>query len=111
VAELDNHRVQYFTASGSFLGKWGTKGSGNGELFRPDGVSVAPNGHIYVTDIVKHHVQYFTAKGSFLGKFGTSGSGNGEFDWPYGVAFPTSGARIYVADGLNYRIQYFKRRD
>ena len=31
VADGSNHRIQYFTPAGSYLGKWGSYGSGNGQ--------------------------------------------------------------------------------
>jgi|GEM_PF-1983498 hypothetical protein len=47
----------------------------------------------------------------YEGKWGTRGSGNGEFVWPNDVFVLPSGERAYVADGLNDRVQYFRRSD
>jgi len=105
------NRVQYFTASGSFLGKWGWGGSGNGQFNTPYGIAVANDGTVFVADNAHHRIQYFTASGSFLGKWGTRGSGNGEFAWPRDVAISKTGARAYVADYNNHRIQYFNRNE
>ena len=121
VADTNNRRIQYFTSTGSFLGQWGgadrptdvavASGVRVHVAYAPDmGVGVAPDtGHVYVAD--NHLIQYFTSNGSFLGKFGSFGSGNGEFDQPSDVAFSTSGARLYVADTGNCRIQYFKNTE
>ena len=35
VADTYNHRIQKFTKDGQFVAKWGSKGSGEGELFIP----------------------------------------------------------------------------
>jgi tripartite motif-containing protein 71 len=59
VADVWNHRVQYFTRLGSFLGKWGSRGTGPGEFDYPVGVAVGPNGYVYVTDEGNYRVQYF----------------------------------------------------
>ncbi len=59
VADVRNHRVQYFTRPGSFLGKWGKRGSGPGEFYYPVGLAVAPNGYVYVTEEGNCRVQYF----------------------------------------------------
>lgn len=59
VADVWNHRVQYFTPMGSFLGKWGSYGTGPGEFHYPVGVAVAPNGYVYVTEEGNYRVQYF----------------------------------------------------
>ena len=80
VADYDNDRIQYFTASGSYLGQWGSHGSGNGQFDYPYGVAVAPGGDVYVADSDNNRVQYFTASGSYLGQWGTYGSGNGQFN-------------------------------
>ncbi len=107
----DNDRVQYFTSSGSYLGKWGSKGTGDGQFNLPWGVALAPDGNAYVTDGWNHRIQYFTPTGSFLGKWGSYGKGNGQFYLPRGIAFNAAGGRVYVCDAGNARIQYFRRSD
>jgi hypothetical protein len=60
VADILNHRVQYFTPTGSFLGKFGTQGSGKGEFDRVIDVALSPSEHwVYATDRLNHRVQYF----------------------------------------------------
>jgi DNA-binding beta-propeller fold protein YncE len=60
VADARNHRVQYFTPSGSFLGKWGSFGTGNGQFNWPSAVGVTANGaRVYVADYRNHRIQYF----------------------------------------------------
>jgi DNA-binding beta-propeller fold protein YncE len=59
VADVWNHRVQYFTRLGSFLGKWGSRGSGPGEFAYPGAVAVGSNGYVYVTEEGNCRVQYF----------------------------------------------------
>jgi tripartite motif-containing protein 71 len=55
-----NHRVQYFTSTGSFLGKWGELGSAGGRFNFPHGIAVAADGNrVYVGDRKNHRVQYF----------------------------------------------------
>jgi DNA-binding beta-propeller fold protein YncE len=92
-----NNRVQYFTASGSFLGIWGRKGSADGEFEDAEGIAVAPNGNVYVADTGNDRVQYFTAAGSFLAKWGSYGQLNGEFNNPSGVAVSSDG-RVFVVE-------------
>lgn len=60
IAELANSRVQYFTATGSHLGMWGTKGSGPGEFDYPWGIAVSRTGErVYTAEMHNHRVQYF----------------------------------------------------
>jgi DNA-binding beta-propeller fold protein YncE len=103
--DIWNHRVQYFTPTGSFLGTWGSRGSGNGEFNVVTGVAYATGARIYVVGW-NHRVQYFTTSGSFLGKWGSHGSGDGKFNYPSDVAVAPCGY-VYVADEENWRIQYF----
>jgi len=71
---------------------------------------VAPDtGNIFVVDNRNHRIQYFTPRGRFLGKWGSLGEGNGQFNRPTGVALKNTGARVYIADYYNSRVQHFKR--
>jgi hypothetical protein len=100
--------MQYFTLTGSFLGKWGKEGSGPGEFKDPYGIGRGPLNVYYVADSENDRVQYFTATGSYLGQFGKKGTGNGEFDNPGSVVGNTKSWRLYVGDDGNSRVQYFK---
>jgi len=59
VADTLNHRIQRFSADGTFLGKWGSEGSGDGEFERPVDVAVAPDGTVYVADTDNQRIQVF----------------------------------------------------
>ena len=51
VVDLGNHRVQYFTTAGGFLGAVGRYGSGPGEFNEPVYCAISPDGRrLYVTD-------------------------------------------------------------
>jgi tripartite motif-containing protein 71 len=106
VADSENHRIQRFSATGDFLGKWGSEGSGNGQFRNPYGVAVAPDGTVYVAGLGNNRIQHFSATGTFLGKWGSQGFGDGQFAWPHGVAVAPNGT-VYVADTDNNRIQCF----
>jgi hypothetical protein len=113
VADRGNQRIQRFSADGTFLGQWGSYGSGDGQFNGPRDVAVAPNGTVYVADIYNHRIQRFTANGTFLGKWGVQGSDDGQFSGPSGVAVAPDGT-VYVADSPayggssgNHRIQRF----
>lgn len=113
VADCYNHRIQFFTATGSFLGNWGHFGSSDSNV--ASGVAVLPTGAVFVTyyraDMFHDEeagVDYFTATGSFLGRFGSHGKGEGQFLWPGSIAISPSGPRVYVDDSV--RIQYFRRK-
>jgi hypothetical protein len=63
VADIDgsftNHRIQKFTSTGTFLTKWGSAGSGDGQLNTPEGLAVDGDGNVYVADSGNHRIQKF----------------------------------------------------
>jgi sugar lactone lactonase YvrE len=119
VADSGNHRIQRFSATGQFLGTWGSWGNDEGQFgYRmyyasagtlgpgPSGVAVAPDGTVYVADKFNHRIQRFSPTGQFLGQWGSSGSGDGQLHLPEGVAVAPDGT-VYVAQIWIPRIQRF----
>jgi sugar lactone lactonase YvrE len=106
VADSDSHRIHRFSATGEFLGGWGTQGGGDGQFRAPRGVAVAPDGTVYVADTGNHRIHRFSADGTFLGRWGQQGYNDGQFSSPGGVAVAPDGT-VYVADTGNHRIQRF----
>lgn len=72
-------------------------------LRAPLGVSVAPDGRIFVADSENNQVQVFDRNGKWLAKFGKLGRDAGEFYYPTGILVRNN--KLYVADMLNSRIQ------
>ena len=64
---VDNHYVRIFSADGKYLREFGSKGTGNGELFFPVGV-VSHEGRILVSDNpgVYGRIQEFGIDGTYL---------------------------------------------
>jgi DNA-binding beta-propeller fold protein YncE len=59
LASAYNHRVQWFSSTGGFLGKWGTYGTGDGQFNGPWRVAVDELGYVYVTDWYNNRIQRF----------------------------------------------------
>ena len=59
------------------------------------GVAVAPNGGIFVSDLI-HQVHVFDAARKFVRSFGEEGEGNGQFNAPKNVAITREGF-LYIA--------------
>jgi ABC-type Fe3+ transport system permease subunit/DNA-binding beta-propeller fold protein YncE len=77
------------------------------EAGKPTGISVAPNGNLYVADTHYHRIIVFSAKGKLIKEFGRFGQDDGCFIYPTDVAFSPDG-RIYVSEyGGNDRISVF----
>jgi len=93
-------------ASISFISKWGTSGSGNGQFLTPTGIAVDSGGNVYVAEGNGNRVQKFDGSGAFLLKFGIPGDVNGGFVTPSGVAVDSLG-NIYVTDSTTDRVSKF----
>ena len=106
VVDSYNHRIQKFSSDGTFLTKWGTFGSGNGQFNYPGGVAVDAAGNVYITDTFNNRVQKFDPAGTFLATWGTAGSADGQFASPTGIAVDASG-NVYVGEYGNNRVQKF----
>ena len=96
-----------------FLSKWGSQGSGDGQLNFPDGIAVDEAGNVYVADRDNHRVQKFGADGRFLLTWGSEGGGDGQFNNPRAVSVDRV-RNVYVVDqatagtyGTGIRIQKF----
>jgi RNA polymerase sigma factor (sigma-70 family) len=106
VADAGNYCIQKFDPNGNLLAKWGTQGSGNGQLSFFEGLTVDRLGNVYVADSYNNRIQKFDKNGKFLMKWGIFGQGDGELSGPSGIVLDDLG-NIYVADKYNHRIQKF----
>jgi hypothetical protein len=76
-------------------------------MFRPKGIGVDSEGHLYVVDGLWGVVQIFDRDGRLLYYFGAHGTGLGEFQLPTGL-FIDREDRIFVVDSYNRRVQVFR---
>jgi len=74
---------------------------------KPTGLSVAPDGNLYVADTHYHRVVIFSPEGEMIDEFGKFGQEDGCFIYPTDIAFAPDG-RIFVSEyGGNDRISVF----
>jgi hypothetical protein len=131
VADMGNHRVQYFTQEGKFVGQFGQYGCGNGQFNQPQDVGVGIRlaavsttaqrlVDVYVADTGNHRIQYFDGTGSYVNELGRYGCGSEQFNSPAGVAvdrlpsdlYPDAvglEGDIFIMDTGNHRGQCLKR--
>jgi len=107
VVDAMNFRVQYLDQSGAFQGQVGSVGDTNGTMFRPKGIAMDSESHLYVVDGLWGVIQVFDEQGRLLYYFGSRGTGSGEFQLPTGL-FIDHADRIFVVDSFNRRIQEYR---
>ncbi len=92
-------------ASGRLLGTWG-----QGRFIMPHGLTVAPDGSLWLTDVGLHQVFHCTPEGQVLltlGEAGVPGADSSHFNLPTDVAILPDGS-FYVSDGYkNTRVIKF----
>ena len=107
VVDAMNFRVQWFGRSGNAEGMMGQIGDSPGQLFRPKGVAVDSEDHLYIVDGLAGMVQVFDREGRLLYFFGKRGVRLGEFQLPSGL-FIDHDDRVFVVDSFNRRVQVFR---
>ena len=106
VADEANHRVQFFSMSGTYLGKFGQWGYGTNDIINPVHMAFQPDGTVFVVERDGNRIHSFTPDGVHLAMWGAAGSGDGQFNKPAAAAFAPDGT-LYVTDRLNHRVQHF----
>lgn len=89
----------------TFIRKWGTGGSSDGEFNIPIDVALDSGNNVYVVDMNNARIQKFDSNGNFITKWGSDGYGtyNSEFHYPQGIAI-TNSDEVFVSNywgGLN----------
>jgi peptidylamidoglycolate lyase len=88
-----NARVVRFGADGSFQTAWGEPGSAPGQFSVPHGISLGPDGNVYVADRGNARVQIFDRDGSLRGIW--EGTDRGR---PWSITVDSAG-EAFVVDG------------
>lgn len=111
IADTGNHRVQHLSEDGETLHVWGSLSvSSDGDALEgtfnePWGITVAPDGNVYVADTWNHRIQKFSPEGTYItawGKFGLPDVDNGYYG-PRDVVVDHNG-RVFVTDTGNKRV-------
>lgn len=106
VVDSGNNRVKRYTPLGGFISKFGSYGTGDGQLDSPANVEIDPKGYVWVGDRRNARVQLFDQDGTYIDQFGAKGSEEGQFDFAYPMGIASDGAGgIWVTDGNHNRLQ------
>ncbi len=106
VVDALNFRVQFLAPDGAFQGMIGSAADPNSGIYRPKGIAVDSEGHIYLAESEWGSVQVFDRQGNLLYTFG-NGTGFGQFHLPTGL-FIDRADRVFVVDSYNHRVQVFQ---
>ena len=101
--------VQVFDRQGKRLLAFGRHDAGWGNFSFPSGVTVAPDGSIWVVDMIRQIVNRFDKEGNFTDFIGGRGEGPGSMAYPCSVAHDPAG-RVVVLEKVGCRYQVFDIR-
>lgn len=106
VVDALNFRVQFLDRDGTFRGMIGSAADPNNGIYRPKGIAIDSEGHIYLAESEWGSVQVFDRDGNLLYTFG-NGTGFGQFHLPAGL-FIDRADHVFVVDSYNHRVQMFQ---
>ena len=101
VSDAGNNCIKVFDQSGTFLYKFGIRGSEDGDLENPYGISVDSSKNLLVCDRNNNRVQQFSLDGLFTGKTIT------DIASPTGIATAPDG-RILVTSATTNKVYILK---
>ncbi|XP_064387737.1 E3 ubiquitin-protein ligase TRIM71-like [Halichondria panicea] len=106
VADSGNHRIQKLSLDGKFISKFGSSGSGNGQLSNPRGIAIGKNGRVFVSEYSNQRVSVFQSDGEFSHHIQGNAADNSTLANPWGLAFDNEG-NLHVADCTSQLIKVF----
>ncbi len=95
--------VRSFSSTGTYIGSFGTVGTGEGQFKTPMAIAATPTGNLLVSDGENNRIEQFKPNGEFVRQFGSAGTGSANFNGPHGLAVLKNNS-IFVADMKNNRI-------
>jgi DNA-binding beta-propeller fold protein YncE len=100
-------RVQHLDRNGNYLNDWSMPARQQG---KPVGLSVGPDGNVYVPDTHYYRVIVYTPEGKEIRRFGSFGRKPGQFIYPTDIAWDTHGNMFVSEYGDDDRIQVFDQK-
>ena len=103
-------RVYMFDLQGNLIKSFGSHGSGDGNFYRVQGLTVGKCGNIYVVDPYQARISVFDEEGVFITKFGDFGLQAGELNIPMDIVFDSQ-ERLIVTSMNNGALELFSVSD
>jgi DNA-binding beta-propeller fold protein YncE len=104
VTDTNHQQVQVFDASGTFIFKFGKKGTGVGQFQFPYGIAGDKDGNIYVADLYNAKISIFSSKGKFIKYFQVANKADA-FKGPGGLRIYNN--KLYVTDIPKNKVMVF----
>ena len=109
VTDSKGAAVQVFKSDGSYVTRFGVKGSGDGQFRFPTSIAFEKvSRQIAVVDSLNGRVQFYDLSGAYVRTIGALGTGPLKFMHPQGLAFEYGAAdsvRMYVSDAMVKKVQ------
>lgn len=119
VADCGNNKVQIFSTTGEFLGQLGDsdidplgnydQNKADGGMLLPYGIAIDGTGNIIVSDTSHKCIRIYSQAGELLETWGSMSNTPGNFFSPMGCDVNQQTGRLYIADGVLERVQYFDK--
>jgi len=105
IVNTTNTRIEQFHSDGSFNCSWGSFGWGAGSFMRPAGITMDPQGNIYISDSVKNQIQVFGTElpdsDPYSGLIQNGDFVNGSSKWTIGGSLEISFPPVPAQDNLS----------
>lgn len=103
VCDSQNHRINAYDLSGTFLYSFGSFGTGNTNFSFPTEITVVADFTLVIVDQGNHRIVKYDHNGNYSSQFGTEGSGAAELKLPSSIYYYNNS--FYIADRGNNRIK------
>ncbi len=99
-------RITMLTIDETFIGEFGSYGTGPGQFIWPSAIAIDSANRLYVSDEWTGRINVFDRDGGYITHWGAKGDKPGQFLGPTGLVFDSSDV-LYITDVLTNRIQKF----